>query len=236
MKKLLVFLLAITTCIVITGCIKDKPEQKKKKEPAVGSWQTVFNNNDIYIDEEAKTVFENAKKDYTTMELEVIELLAKQVVSGQNYMFLAKGYTKGEEDKATYKIVVVYKNLENKSTITKVSNFDYTKYVNENIKNPNETLDGGWSVESPGKPIMLDEQLQAAFDNATNKLTGVNYSPITLLGTQLVSGTNYAILCYGKSTDENAKEAIYLLTLYEDLNGTQEIVSQAYIDLADYNK
>ena len=230
-KKILVFIVAITFCLVTTACTKEKQETKN-----VGSWETVFIENETYIDQEAKEAFENAKKDYTSLELDAIALLAKQVVSGQNYMFLAKGYEKEDEQNAKYKIVIVYKNLENKSTITKVNNFDYTKYVNENIENNKENLDGGWYVQSPGKPIMLDQKTQAAFDNATSTLTGTTYSPITILGKQLVSGTNYAILCYGKPSYENKNEAIYLLTLYEDLNKTQEIISQAYINLDNYNQ
>ena len=71
-------------------------------------------------------------------------------------------------------------------------------------------------------------------------MVGATYKPIALLGTQLVSGTNYALLAFGTpSTKElvnNTNTGVYILTLYEDLHGTCEIVSSSYIDLSKYNK
>jgi hypothetical protein len=42
---------------------------------------------------------------------------------------------------------------------------------------------------------VLTEEAQSAFDKAMEGLVGVNYTPLALLGTQLVSGTNYSFLC-----------------------------------------
>ena len=82
---------------------------------------------------------------------------------------------------------------------------------------------------------MLDQSIQSAFDKATETLIEISLNPIAVLGKQIVSGTNYAILCYGRIT-ESSLYSIYLITLYEDLNGKAEIVSQAYVNLSDYNK
>ena len=64
----------------------------------------------------------------------------------------------------------------------------------------------------------------------------MSFKPLVLMGTQVVAGTNYAVLCYGSATVPDAKEGIYLLTLYEDLEGNGELISTAYIDLANFNK
>ena len=51
---------------------------------------------------------------------------------------------------------------------------------------------GGW--QTPDTPELTPEA-QAAFDKAMEGLVGVRYVPVALLGTQLVSGMNYCILC-----------------------------------------
>ena len=50
---------------------------------------------------------------------------------------------------------------------------------------------GGWTLNDSGE---LSAEAKAAFDKAMEGLMGVNYTPVALLGTQLVSGTNYSIL------------------------------------------
>ena len=80
---------------------------------------------------------------------------------------------------------------------------------------------------------MQGEKVQQIFDDAT-ALIETTLSPIALVGTQVVSGTNYAILAYGGLTEEEAK--IYLVTVYEDLEGVRQIVSSAYVDLSEYNQ
>ena len=223
MKKVLTVFL-IMSFIIITGC-NEKKETKKEKN--VGGWGTVLTEKQTIMSEEILNIFNEAKENYNDKDLKVVALLAEQVVSGKNYMFLAKTNN-------AYKIVVVYNDLEGKSKITSVENFDYTKFTNEDIANNSKELSGGWIVNIPSKPIMLDEKIQGIFDDAVSKVTGIMYYPIAVLGKQNVSGTNYAVLCYAKP--DNNTNSIYLITLYEDLNNTHEIVSQAYVDLSKYNK
>ena len=53
---------------------------------------------------------------------------------------------------------------------------------------------GSWSITESTE---MTAEAQKAFDKAIEGLMGVNYSPVALLGTQLVSGTNYCVLAYG---------------------------------------
>lgn len=244
MRKTLTIISALAILILgvflLTGC-EEKKEENNTKEPLtvggkVGGWETMFANKQVNMDEETLKIFENAKKDYTSLELDAVALLGQQVVAGTNRMFLAKGYQKGEESKATYRIVIVYTDLQNKSTITKVEDFDYSKYTHVNIERNAEVLLGGWSTDLPTKGAELEPEVQAVFDGATSTLTGMTYYPITTLGKQIVAGTNYAVICYGGASYQNAIGSIYVLTIYKDLTGNQEIVSQAYVNLADFNK
>ena len=239
MKKILIGILALS-CLLMVGCKNEvkKVESTTNEEPVLsGGWETLLANQDNNLTEEEINIFNDAKASYTDLNFDLVTLLGKQVVAGTNYMYLAKGYQNGDADKATYKVVIVYHDLEGKNNITKVSDFDYTKYVNERIEATNEQLSGGWNVESTGRPYTLFEDGENNFfAKATETLTGMNYKPVALLGKQIVAGTNYAVLCFGAATVPDAIEGVYILTIYEDLQGNAEITGNAYVDLANFNK
>ena len=236
MKKVFSIALVVILSLglfILTGCNNNEGETKEKVS---GGWETVLTSKEVEMSEEAKKAFEKASNNYKDMKFNLVALLGEQVVAGKNYMYLVKGFKEGKETEATYKIVIIYNDLENNAKITSVSDFDYTKYVNKNIENKNEQLAGGWTVNSLGKTGTLEEADQKIFNDATATLTGVNYRPIAVLGTQLVAGTNYAVICYGSASYENSPESIYVLTIYEDINGKREVAYQAYVDISEYNK
>ena len=79
---------------------------------------------------------------------------------------------------------------------------------------------------------MLSEQLQNYFDTVTEGLVGVSYYPVRVLATNTDS---YAILCYGRVSDANATEGVYIMTLKVE-NDKPELVSIAAIDLKEFNQ
>lgn len=242
-KKQILCSLLISMCLTtLVACGTPQKNETEEinngigNEMIVGGWTS---NNDIKplnIPKDAMDAFDRAAKEYDGMTFEPIALLGSQVVAGRNYMFLCKGTTVTQNPQTGLKTVIVYNDLGNNSSITLVNDFDYTKYIRENIENNSELLAGGWQVDSHNEQGILDESVQTMFDNATSTLTGINYKPIAVLGTQVVAGTNYAILCYGSASYDDTSEAVYLLTIYKDLSGNQEILSQAYVDIAEFNR
>ena len=231
-------LLIAVLCFAFSGKKKDLKgnDGGVEENSIVGGWAL---NNDIqplYIAEDVMNIFNKATESYTGMTLEPIVLLGSQVVAGKNYMFLCKGTTVTEEAKTSLQVVIVYNDLNGNASITSIKEFDYTKYVSKEIENNYQEVTGGWTTISSGVNGTLDEKTQTVFDNVTSTLTGFTYKPIALLGTQVVAGTNYAVLCYGSASYDNKPEYIYLITIYEDLNGNQEITSHAYVDISEYNK
>jgi hypothetical protein len=80
-------------------------------------------------------------------------------------------------------------------------------------------FDGAWEVFADnGSSLTRNEE--AAFNEATAGLMGIRYQPVAVLARQVVSGTNYAVLALGTSSDEGAKQAWYLLSIYEPLEGS----------------
>ena len=88
---------------------------------------------------------------------------------------------------------------------------------------------GGWTVGDG----VLTEEAQAAFDKAMDSLVGVSYSPLVLLGTQGVSGTNYCVLCEASVVYPDAKPYYALVYVYENLQGETEILNIAALNLGD---
>ena len=67
---------------------------------------------------------------------------------------------------------------------------------------------------------------EAAFPNGNNY---THYEPIALLGTQVVSGTNYLYLCKSTWTDYQENVSFVLLQIYQDLSGKSEVMGSAIL-------
>ena len=89
-----------------------------------------------------------------------------------------------------------------------------------------EPLDGGWTI---AENTDITDETKAIFDKALDGLVGVSYEPIAYLGSQVVAGTNYAVLC--KASEINKGTAWTIVYLYQDLEGTANILSIADLPL-----
>lgn len=224
-KKLLLCLLVLTVSVFIVGCGK----KEEKLEDDFGSWKTDLTTNQEMLEENVLDIFlkanEKVEENY-----DYVAVLGTQVVAGTNYMFLVK-------ESGKYKVIVIYNDLEGNAEITKVTDFKPEKYANKKNEVDHEQLAGGWTTTIPGKPFMLEENVQEYFDKATETLTGATYYPIAQIAHQEVAGMNYAILCYGRGSYIGSTEWISVLTIYVDKDGNNpELLTIADVDLKDYNK
>ena len=86
---------------------------------------------------------------------------------------------------------------------------------------------GGWT---PAADPAITEEIRALFDQAMEGLLGMNYVPVAYLGSQVVAGTNHAILCQAAVVYPGAQPAWKIVFLYEDLTGHAEILNIADFD------
>lgn len=89
---------------------------------------------------------------------------------------------------------------------------------------------GGWTIS---EDAALTDEARAAFEKAMEGFTGVGYEPVALIGTQVVSGTNYCILCEARVIVPDAAPYYALVYVYADLKGGAEILNIAALDLGD---
>ena len=91
-------------------------------------------------------------------------------------------------------------------------------------------LSGGWQRPENNE---ISPEARAAFDKAMENLTGVDYEPKSLLGTQVVAGMNYCFLCKATVVYPGAEPYDALVYIYADLQGNAEITD--IVNLSEEN-
>ena len=208
-----------------------EPESDVPTGPMPGGW-TISDLANQTLNEDEQEIFNKASEGYTGNNLTPIAVLATQVVAGTNLAYLCTGTIVVPDAQPEWDIVVVYHDLEDNAEITNVQTIDLT-----NIKTVDSAGDsnvvGGWTVKEPGgKPVMLpSEEAQTAFDKAAAAYTDVDLKPIALLGTQVVAGMNYKVLCDGV---KDGQTNLYIVDIYQDLEGNAEVTDAQIFDLLAY--
>jgi hypothetical protein len=74
------------------------------------------------------------------------------------------------------------------------------------------------------------DEAQKAFDKVLNGIPEASYSPIVPLAQHVVSGMNYSILCMEQTPAMDGQPELYILTIYEDLDGNADIFKDTLFD------
>ena len=92
------------------------------------------------------------------------------------------------------------------------------------------TLAGGWAVaEDQAITDDINNLFWQAMESYQTGTITIAYTPIALLGTQVVAGTNYAILC--TASEINAGRSLVIVYVYQDLEGNASVLSVADLTL-----
>ena len=96
-----------------------------------------------------------------------------------------------------------------------------------------EPLLGVWyaNVEHPTE---IPQAVLDAFHAATENMTGYVYKPIALLGSQVVTGMNYCLLCETTLAVPDAQPSYALIYFYDGVNGEKEILKVDEIKFCSY--
>ena len=246
MKKTMSAVLAMMLCLamlfVLAACGAKKeseapapsaePEVKEKvieeaEDPAeeapvigVGGWKTT---EDPAMTADLENVFHKAMEGLLGVNYEPIACLGTQLVSGTNYAFFCRAQAVAPDAEPYYAVVKVYENLEGNAEILEIVSMTPYGEVNENAGTA-EAMLGSWTVPED------DEAGFAAFEKAAEGLVGASHTPIRVLGTQLVSGNNYCLLCRSIGVYPGAEPYYTLITVYEKLSGEAEITDIVDLD------
>ena len=243
MKKIISLLLVIALCVgavcVLAACddntveinITNPPEMPSEipEIEIVGGWQINTDTAGCDMPEEARGAFERAMSQLDGAIYTPIAYLGSQVVAGTNYAYLCRTELVTEEPVISLSLVTVYNNLDGNASIREITDVRITDYT-ENEDLDFDALVGGWTPVAD-YPAKLSEEDQAAFDAAMEGLAGVDYTPLALMGTQLVAGRNLAFLCCAQSVTPDSAAALAVVIVYAALDGTAEVTSIAPISI-----
>ena len=105
-----------------------------------------------------------------------------------------------------------------------------TESEKEKAENNSGSLVGAYNTNLVSFSIKDNPDAMNAFEAAfPNGYNYTHYEPIALLGTQVVSGTNYLYLCKSTWTDYQENVSFVLLQIYQDLSGKSEVMGSAIL-------
>lgn len=82
---------------------------------------------------------------------------------------------------------------------------------------------------TPLDEVHLENDAQTIYDSAADGTDAADYTPVIVLATQVVSGTNYAYLC------ETPDDEWHIVAVYQDTQKNDSIISDEAIDIEDVN-
>ncbi len=176
------------------------------------------------MSDEAAAAFGKAMEGLVGVSYEPLACLATQLVSGTNYAILCRAQAVYPDAGQYFAMVYVYENLQGNAEILNIAGLRPDGEADENAGSA-EQLMGGWTAAQEQDAGLM------AFEKASEALLGVNYTPVYVLGTQVVSGTNYCVLCRAETVAPGAEAYYTLATVYEDLSGNAEITGFRDLDI-----
>ena len=244
MKKIISLLLVFALCVgavcVLAACNDNtvevnitNPPEMPSENPEIqiaGGWQINTETAGCDMPEGARGAFERAMSELDGAIYTPIAYLGSQVVAGTNYAFLCRTELVTEEPVISLSLVTVYNSLDGNASIREIVDVRIADYTENEDLDFNSALVGAWTPVAD-YPAKLSEEDQAAFDAAMEGLAGVDYTPLALMGTQLVAGRNLAFLCCAQSVTPDSAAVLAVVVVYAALDGTAEVTSISPISI-----
>lgn len=223
---ILILALFVSMGAVLASCGEKKEEgtadTRVIAEGLDGGWEKPASP---VVTEELKKVFDKACETLTGVEYIPVAYLGSQVVAGTNHSFLCKARASYGDAEAYYAVVTVYEDLK--------GNAEILNPVMTDIAAESGSAPGSWTeTETPE----LTDEAKAALAKACETLAGMEYTPVALLATQVVSGTNYRILCEAAASIPGAVSSYAILVVNQDPQGGAEIVETLPFEKEEYTQ
>lgn len=227
---------ACATAIALAGCAgnatpsssADSSSSDAAASATAGGW-TYTPLDEVHLDADMQKLYKDAAADKDAANYTPVAVLATQVVAGSNSAFLCEG----ADD--TWHIVVVYKDPQGALSTISDETIDIAnvKTADLSTKGGDEEFVGAWSVLMPEAPLVLPEDAWIAFDTADEGYEDLDLVPVASLGSQVVSGANYRVLCAGQAT-ESDPASLYIVDVYAPAQGSPSFTSVSFFDLLSY--
>ena len=213
----------------------DTAETSESAAQVVGGWTIPEDLSSGALTEDQLAVFEKGTEAYTGMGFVPVAYLGSQVVSGTNHMYLCMGTTVTANPESKYVVVTIYQDLDDKCEITNVADFDLGTVEEQASESTPTGLAGGWAVSEEYNVINMEADVEQAFENAIGSTLGATYEPLALLGSKVVNGTEYAILCHYTLSDKDSTPGIAVVFVWHNSDGTDSVSGITGLDISSYS-
>ncbi|SEP89103.1 hypothetical protein SAMN02910369_00782 [Lachnospiraceae bacterium NE2001] len=209
----------------------DSAKDERPQDVALaGGWQASESSR---ITGELSEIFDKGIENYTGNECTPVFYLGSQIVSGTNHAFLCK--TKlGDDQDEYWSIVYIYEDLEGNCTFIESSIIDLALSSEDTVvqksSGDSSNLMGGWSA---CENYEIDSDVKPAIDEAIDSTWGADIEPVAILGSQVVAGNVYAVLCRETSNASDAQPYWCILYIYRDLQNNGSVLNNATLSLAN---
>ena len=85
-------------------------------------------------------------------------------------------------------------------------------------------MTGAWKIAEM-EPCKLPQGVATGFSEVFKNIDGAGYIPVLYCGSQVVAGTNHAIICKQTLVTQTPVEHVVKVVLYENLGGQFQIIS-----------
>ena len=204
-------------------------------ELSAGGW-TVVGDGKAQLPEEGEAAFKAVMENLVGATYEPVAFLGSQVVAGTNYSILCTRTLVTANPVTDLAVLTIYRDLEGNAQLLNVADFDIGTYAQAEDSGAPEQLMGGWYAPETAEAMnAMPEKAATAYAQALEGFVGNKLTPVALLGTQLVAGTNYAFLCHSKLVTLEPVYSMQLVVIYADLQGNATITNIVTINPADFN-
>ena len=101
-------------------------------------------------------------------------------------------------------------------------------------KSENNIVFSAYEIDVSAKMMNIPEDVLNKFNEAKKEILVLELEPVSILGTQVVSGTNYLILCKATSIEKPHPTNYQVVTMYVDLEGKSKITGSKEFNYSLY--
>lgn len=227
MKKIISIILISLLAISLAACGENGTASDTKSSGSVAESSEVSEKiisggytetESPKVTDEVKELVKKATAELDGAEYTPVAYLATQVVAGTNHLILCKKTIVVPDPVPTYALVTIYEDLQGNAELTEVIDSNKPLYP-ENLLS---SIKIDW-IEN--ESLEIPDEAKAAFDKATETITGAEYKPVALLytatateGNNVVSYKKYKLLCKATPTVPNALPYYVIIDVLSDPN------------------
>ncbi len=216
----------------LTACKTEKKGSSNANAETTQSEETTQSNLGMWVASESNEItaeikgyFDEAVGELDGYYYEPVACLGTMVFGGTNYCLVCQPTLKANNAMNSLIISYIRVDISGKATFLKDE-----RLVLPGTENADDNMVGSWVY---AESTDITPEIEAVMTKATETVTGEVYEPVVYVGSQLVSGTNHAILCKvmpsTSGLDTTASYAV--IYIYEDLEGNCSITETEAIQM-----